>query len=319
MADHLRTECKTDQVSTGRYAPSPTGDLHVGNLRTAILAWLFARHAGSPLLLRIDDLDPATSSTEHEDRQLADLAELGISFDGETLRQSDQFGHYEQTIAALEASGATYPCFCSRREIREAASAPHGHLPHGAYPGTCRDLSSAARADRSRERPAALRVRADAQDLTFVDDVHGERTVQVDDFVIRRNDGVPAYNLASVVDDAHQEIGQVVRGDDLLEGTARQIWLREVLGLAPVRHAHVPLMVNAEGNRLAKRDGAVTWAELRDNGHAIDELRAELAASVGQSADAAADSMETLLKVFDPAAIPTTPTPWLGLDRPASS
>ncbi len=297
----------------GRYAPSPTGDLHVGNLRTAMLAWLFAHHDGATeLRLRIDDLDPATARLEHEHRQLADLDDLGITFTGDVLRQSERDEAYRHAIDRLHRHDLTYPCFCSRREIREAASAPHVHLPEGAYPGTCRDLSSTERARRAENRPAAVRLRADAVEVTFTDGVHGLTTTVVDDFVIQRNDGVPAYNLASVVDDATQNIEEVVRGDDLLDGTARQIHLRERLGLPAVRHGHVPLMVNDEGKRLAKRDGAVTLSDLRELGHDAAAVRAALAASIGLPADAAQAGLAALLPHFDPNALAIGPTVWSG-------
>lgn len=297
-------------MPVGRYAPSPTGDLHVGNLRTGMLAWLFAHHDDGPLRLRIDDLDPATARQEHERRQLADLEALDISFDGPPMRQSERMDAYGTAIAALEADGLTYPCFCSRREIREAASAPHVHLPDGAYPGTCRDLGAGERSRRAHDRPAALRIRADAIELSFTDRVHGPTTTVVDDFVIRRNDGVPAYNLASVVDDAGQGVEEVVRGDDLLDGTARQIHLRNLLGLPAVAHAHVPLMVNEDGVRLAKRDGAVTMTDLRELGWDAAAVRVALATSVGLPAKAATDGMPALLPHFDPTALNLGPTTW---------
>lgn len=298
-------------MAVGRYAPSPTGDLHVGNLRTALLAWLFARSSGDSLLLRIDDLDPQTSSIAHEQRQLADLAALDVTFSGSVLRQSEREHAYAQAIATLESSERTYSCFCSRREIREAASAPHTHLPEGAYPGTCSDLSSAERARRAELRPAALRVRAEGVQVAFEDRVYGSHEIVVDDFVIRRNDGVAAYNLASVVDDAAQGVAEVVRGADLLDGTPRQVWLREVLELPSVAHAHVPLMVNADGDRLAKRDGAVTRAELAARGWTDTALVARLLTSAGITSE----TLEAALSAFDPSAIHTEPTVWMVDDR----
>ncbi|RZV44543.1 MAG: tRNA glutamyl-Q(34) synthetase GluQRS [Acidimicrobiales bacterium] len=298
-------------VAVGRYAPSPTGDLHVGNLRTALLAWLFAHHDGDALLLRMDDLDPATSSLEHECRQLDDLAALGVTFDGPILRQSERTGAYGDAIGQLEDLDLTYPCFCSRREIREAASAPHVHLPDGAYPGTCAALSTAERAHKAESRPAALRVRAKGIEVSFTDRVYGPHEIVVDDFVVRRNDGVAAYNLASVVDDATQGVEEVVRGADLLDGTPRQIWLRDTLGLPPVEHAHVPLMVNAAGHRLAKRDGAVTRTELLDLGWTDAILVERLLLSVGITASTLTDATAT----FEPAALPTEPTVWSAEDR----
>ncbi|MGI9606559.1 MAG: tRNA glutamyl-Q(34) synthetase GluQRS [Acidimicrobiales bacterium] len=295
----------------GRFAPSPTGSLHVGNLRTALIAWLAAESTGSDLRLRIDDLDPATASVEHERAQLRDLAALGIEFDGDVLRQSTRSAAYRKAIDELRERGLLYTCYCSRREVREAAAAPHEHLPEGAYPGTCRDLDAGARQRRERERPGALRVRAELAEIEFHDGVHGPTRVMVDDFVVQRNDGVPAYNLATVVDDAHQGIEQVVRADDLLDGTGRQLWLIERLGLSRLAHAHVPLIVNDEGRRLAKRDGAVTLGELADLGWSPERVRTMLAASLGLCPPGLHVDIEDLAKGFSLDRIAPTPTVWV--------
>jgi glutamyl-tRNA synthetase len=227
---------------TGRFAPSPTGDLHLGNLRTALLAWLFARSAGGRFLMRMEDLDTSRVRPGVEERQLADLAAIGIDWDGPVVRQSERLDLYAQALGQLD----TYPCFCTRAEIREAPSAPHG--PVGAYPGTCRELTAAQRAEREAAgRPPALRVRAGGD---------------VDDFVVRRGDGAFAYNLAVVVDDADMGVDQVVRGADLADSTPRQAWLGRALGLPLPEYVHVPLVLGADGARLAKRHGAVTLREL---------------------------------------------------------
>ena len=217
----------------GRFAPSPTGDLHLGNLRTAVVAWLAARSRGDDFIVRMEDLDRHQSSIDIEGSQLRDLGALGIDWDGAVIRQSERFDRYEAAIAELADRGVVYECFCSRREIRgeiEAASqAPHG--PPGSYPGTCRDLTAGERADRHASgRPPALRLRTDGQVIEFHDRLHGIVSGLVDDVVLRRNDGVPAYNLAVVVDDEAQAVTEVVRGDDLLASTARQIHLQELLG-----------------------------------------------------------------------------------------
>jgi glutamyl-tRNA synthetase len=271
---------------TGRYAPSPTGPLHLGNLRTALLAWLFARSAGSRFLLRIEDLDTGRVRPEHEPRQLADLEAIGLDWDATPVRQSERTHLYAAALERLD----TYPCFCTRAEIREAASAPHGAPAEGAYPGRCRDLTARRRAEAERSgRPPALRVRAGGA---------------VDDFVVRRNDGAFAYNLAVVVDDADQGIEQVVRGADLAETTPRQVWLARALGLPVPDHRHVPLVLGPDGARLAKRHGAVTLAE-RDESPA--QVRGLLAASVGLAEPGAAPAMGELVERFDPAALPTEP------------
>jgi glutamyl-tRNA synthetase len=268
--------------TTGRFAPSPTGALHVGNLRTALVAWLAARSDGGRFLVRMEDLDRVTSSRVHAAGQLHDLAALGLDSDGEVVFQSERFDRYEAALATLGAAGLTYPCYCTRREIQEAASAPHQPVPDGAYPGTCRDLTRAQQAARAAgSRPPALRLRANGETVTFTDLVLGPVTGVVDDVVLRRNDGVPAYNLAVVIDDGAQGVTQVVRGDDLASSTPRQLHLARLLDLPAPQHAHVPLVLGGDGARLAKRHGAVTLADLRAAGHVPTTVLAHLATSLG--------------------------------------
>jgi glutamyl-tRNA synthetase len=285
----------------GRFAPSPTGDLHVGNLRTALLAWLFARSQSARFLMRVEDLDTGRVRPGLEARQLADLRAIGIDWDGPVVRQSERQELYAGALARLDAGGLLYRCWCTRAEIREAASAAHGPLPEGAYPGTCRELAAAQVAEREASgRPPAWRVRADDAAVTFTDRVCGPFTGAVDDFVVRRNDGVHAYNLAVVVDDGAQAIGEVVRGADLLESTPRQLWLGERLGLPAPGYAHVPLMLGPDGARLAKRHGAVTLAERAALGQSPADVRRELLAPFGLG-DCV--TMEELVNAFDPARI----------------
>jgi glutamyl-tRNA synthetase len=288
---------------TGRFAPSPTGDLHLGNLRTALLAWLFARSAGGRFLMRMEDLDQGRVRAGIEERQLADLAELGIDWDGPVVRQSERLPLYEQAIERLDEAGLLYPCFCTRAEIREAASAPHGPLPEGAYPGTCRELTAAERAEREAAgRPPALRVRACDARVEVEDALLGTLSGTVDDFVVRRGDGVPAYNLAVVVDDAAQGVDQVVRGADLADSTPRQAWLARTLGLTEPAYAHVPLVLGADGARLAKRHGPVT---LRDQPGAVLPLLARTLGLAGEDEHVTASD---LIGRFDPRRLPTAPT-----------
>ncbi|HMR49086.1 MAG TPA: tRNA glutamyl-Q(34) synthetase GluQRS [Arachnia sp.] len=263
-----------------RYAPSPTSDLHLGNLRTALAGWLAARRAGGRWLMRIEDLDVARvrAFAGGAERQLADLAALGLDFDGDPVFQSERQAAYREAIRAL--GERTYECYCTRREIAEAASAPHddGYRP---YPGTCRDLSSAERERRRRSRPAALRVRADGAVFRVRDAFAGEVEGTVDDFVLVRGDGQVAYNLAVVVDDLAMGITHVTRGVDLLSSAPRQAWLAAQLGGRPPGYAHAGLVTNRNGVRLAKRDGAVTLAELRAQGRKNDDVLAMLCASLG--------------------------------------
>lgn len=296
----------------GRFAPSPTGPLHLGNLRTALLAWLFARSAGARFLMRVEDLDTGRVRPRFEAEQLADLRAIGLDWDGAVVHQSERTAFYEAALERLAADGLVYRCWCTRTEIREAASAPHGPLPEGAYPGTCRDLTATEIATREASgRPPALRVRADEARVSFRDRVAGEVAGVVDDFVVRRNDGAFAYNLAVVVDDAEQGVGEVVRGADLLDSTPRQLWLGERLGLPAPAHAHVPLMLGPDGARLAKRHGAdqrlrrrCPLAERSALGESPDDVRAALAASIGLAAPGERRSMAELLERFDPAALP---------------
>lgn len=280
----------------GRFAPSPSADLHIGNLRTAVLAWLFARSTGRRFLMRVEDLDDRTHD-EVAHQQLADLAAIGVTWDDQPQWQSRQRDRYDAVIFRLADQGLAYECYCSRKDILSAPRAPHA--PEGAYPGICRELTDAERATkREAGRPPALRLRADTAEYTVTDLLHGSCTGVVDDFVLRRGDGVPAYNLAVVVDDAQSGIDQVVRGDDLLSSSPRQAYLANLLGYPQPVYAHVPLVVNAEGKRLAKRDGAVTLAEL-----GVPRAFGLITESLGWPAADMAD----LLKRFDPAGLPRVP------------
>jgi glutamyl-tRNA synthetase len=283
----------------GRYAPSPTGTLHLGNLRTAVLAWLFARSAGSRFLMRMEDLDTGRVRPGIAEEQLADLGAVGVDWDGEVVFQSQRLGLYADAIEQLQAAGRVYECFCTRAEIRDAASAAHGPLPEGAYPGTCLRLTEAELAEkRAMGRPPALRVRAEAERVAFTDRLHGAQEGVVDDFVIQRNDGAPAYNLAVVVDDAAQGVEEVVRGDDLLDSTPRQLFLARLLGVPAPQYAHVPLVLGPDGARLAKRHGGVT---LRDVPAA--QARAWMAETLGFDVDP---------ETFAPGLLPREPTIWRG-------
>jgi glutamyl-tRNA synthetase len=284
-------------VTAGRFAPSPSADLHIGNLRTAVLAWLFARSTGRRFLMRVDDLDDRTDA-DIARRQLDDLAAIGITWDEPTQWQTAHTAHYDSAIAALADRGLLYECYCSRKDVAQAPRAPHA--PQGAYPGTCRDLTDSERESRRAEidRPPALRLHTDAITHTVHDLLHGDYTGIVDDFVVRRGDGVPAYNLAVVVDDADQGIDQVVRGDDLLSSSPRQAYLARLLGHPEPTYAHVALVLNENGARLAKRDGAVTLAEI-----GVERALAQIAESLGWQAS----SVDEMLAQFDPARLPRRP------------
>ena len=297
-------------AATGRYAPSPTGELHLGNLRTALLAWLFARSAGARFLVRVEDLDVGRVREEFVGEQLDDLRSIGLEWDGEVVRQSDRTALYEEALEGLEADGRVFRCFCSRREVREAASAQHGELPEGFYPGTC--LALGERESRRRAEAGedfALRLRADGAEVTVRDRLHGERTDAVDDLVLRRRDGAWAYNLAVVVDDADQAVGEIVRGDDLLPSTAGQAHLCDLLGLERPAWAHVPLVLGPDGSRLAKRHGAVTLRDLEvEHGWDPTDAVGWMAASLGMAAEGERVAALDLVDRFDLDALPREPT-----------
>ena len=295
----------------GRFAPSPTGPLHVGNLRTALVSWLQTRAEGGDWLVRMEDLDRVTSSTAHEIAQLGALEALGMRPDGEVVRQSDRFDRYFAAVDELRRQGRVYDCFCTRREIREAAQAPHGDVPDAAYPGTCRSLTAG---DRQRHvdagRRPALRLRTDGERYDIDDLVAGRFSGAVDDVVLQRNDGVPAYNLAVVVDDAAQRVTDVVRGDDLLASTPRQRLLQDLLGLPAPRYAHVPLVLGADGQRLAKRHGAVTLDDLAARGVSAPRVLARLGASLGLCDPDDTVTADDLASRFELPAIPRQPWIW---------
>ncbi len=294
--------------SDGRFAPSPTGRLHLGNLRTALAAWLFAKADGGRFLLRFEDLMTSSVRDEHYRSQAEDLTALGLTWDGEPVRQSDRLDLYRDAISELVARDLVYPCYCSRKDVREATEAPNGLYRTRHYPGTCRDLTAAQRAGRAASgRPPALRFRSDGKTRSFTDLVAGPFSSELDDFVVQRGDGTPAYNLAATVDDAAQGVQLVVRADDLLDSTPRQLVLLDALGLPTPTHAHVPLVLNEAGDRLAKRDGAVTLEDRLALGQSALDVRSILAASLGLCGPDERPSLNELLDRFDAATLPRTP------------
>lgn len=300
-----------ERNADGRFAPSPTGPLHLGNLRTALLAWLFARSAGARFLVRIEDLDRSRVRDGIEEAQLADLRALGLDWDGPVLRQSERLDLYQEALARLDEYGLLYPCYCTRAEIRAAASAPHGISAADRYPGACRKLTKLERAEREAAgRPPALRVRSGEVRITFEDRLLGPQEHVTDDFVVRRNDGTPSYQLAVVVDDADQGIGEVVRGADLLDSTPRQLLLARWLGSEAPGYVHVPLVLGPDDQRLAKRHGAVTLAERAALGEGPHEVLGWMASSLRLAEPGETLSPEELLARFDPGELPKEPTVW---------
>jgi glutamyl-tRNA synthetase len=274
----------------GRYAPSPTGAIHVGNARTALAAWLSARSQGGSFVWRNEDLDTPRVVPGLAARQAADLAWLGLDWD-ESWTQSTRGAFYEEALAALAAAGWLFPCRLSRKDLATLASAPHGREGETVYPASLRPSDNALAPDwyaafRGEGKvDAALRFRVHDRPVRFTDRVQGEQEERVDqtvgDFVLKRRDGLYAYQLAVVVDDLAMGITEVVRGADLLASTARQIQLIEALGGTVPEYAHVPLVVSPTGEKLSKRDAGLTLEALRAGGMRPEELVGRLAASLG--------------------------------------
>ena len=268
-----------------------------------------ARQRDGGFIVRMEDLDRVTSSPVHEADQLASLSSIGLDWDGVVVRQSERFDLYREAIRRLQSRDLVYECYCTRREVRLAAEAPQGADPDGSYPGTCRDLTDDDRRSlQSAGRRPALRLMSDGREESFDDTFFGTYTGRVDDFVLQRNDGVPAYNLAVVVDDAAQGVTEVVRGDDLLASTPRQIVLHRLLDLPLPQYAHVPLVLAPDGSRLAKRHGAVTLADLAQRGCSPADVCARLAASLGIDTGGTGVLANEMIDLFDPHRVP--PAPW---------
>ena len=288
-----------------RLAPSPTGALHVGNVRTFLLNWLHVRAAQGTLLLRIDDLDGPRVKRGAEKAALEDLRWLGLDWDeGEgVLVQSERADVYDEALDRLVRAGVAYPCVCTRSEVESAASAPHG--PEGPrYPGTCRGrFASLEAAARETGRPAALRFVAPPGRVEFEDALFGPQafdpSLETGDFAVRKSNGTAAYQLATVVDDAASGVDLVVRGADLLPSTARQILLQRALGLPRPSTLHLPLVVGPDGRRLAKRHGDTTVHALRELGWSPEALVARVASTAGLCAADERLSPRDLLSRYD--------------------
>lgn len=289
-------------ADAGRYAPSPSGALHIGNLRTALIAWLAARSRGASFALRIEDLDRERCRPEHERSQLADLIALGLDWDGPVMRQSERLDEHRGAFERLRAVGRVYPCWCTRADVREAASAPHVSSGSRRYPGTCRELGDDERRRRSREtgREPAWRLDGRTERVSFHDSLRGACEGTVEDVVLWRADDAPSYNLAVVVDDDAQSVGEVVRGDDLIDSTATQIFLADALGVSRPAYLHVPLVLGPGGRRLAKRDGAVTLQQRLDGGETVAQIITWMARSAGLARSEEPATLDAMLSTFDP-------------------
>jgi glutamyl-tRNA synthetase len=293
----------------GRLAPSPTGAQHVGNARTYLIAWLSARSRNAELLLRIEDIDSPRIKAGATELILEDLRWLGLDWDGEPVVQTTRLPLYEAALAKLREQELVYPCTCSRTDVAEAASAPHGEHAAPAYPGTCAHRRSED-SESLGDRPYAWRFRA-THSPAFEDGFLGPTTVDLadlgGDFVVWKSAGTPAYQLAVVVDDADMGITEVVRGDDLVPSTPRQLLLYEALQVATPRFVHVPLVVGPDGRRLAKRHGDTRLVALRKAGVRAEDLIGLLAWSCGWLPKPDPVAAKDLLPLFRLSAIPREP------------
>jgi glutamyl-tRNA synthetase len=298
----LRREPNHDQEPVGRLAPSPTGVLHLGNARSFLLAWLSVRSAGGTLRMRVEDIDGPRVKPDAAAQAFEDIAWLGLDFDGEPLFQSKRLSIYADAVAHLMDEGLAYPCVCSRKEIEEAASAPHESWQDAVvYPGTCRDrFASLDEAKATTGKDPAVRFCVDVDSVPFEDGfLGGQEGLIRGDFVIQKRDGGPAYQLAVVIDDADTGIGEVLRGDDLLVSTPRQLLLYEALGRTPPGFLHVPLVVGEDGRRLAKRHGDTSLRRFREAGVPTETVVGYLAWLCGFRSEPEACAASELLEGFD--------------------
>ena len=296
-------------VSVGRLAPSPTGRLHLGHARSFLIAWWHARSRGGRILLRLEDLDIERVKPGMVEAVIEDLRWLGLDWDGDPYVQSSGLGEINAAATSLVDRGLAYPCICTRKEVHAALSAPHGESTETIYPGTCRGkFKSLAAAERASGRPAALRFAVPDQLVRIEDGIQGIREIDVatsiGDFPILRRLGMPAYQLAVVVDDARQGVTEIVRGADLLESCARQWLLQDALGFAHPHWWHVPLVTDASGRRLAKRSDDVSLARLRAAGADPQRIVAWIARSVGIDAPVRVRA-EKLVAHFDITRLPS--------------
>lgn len=295
-------------MTAGRYAPSPSGRMHLGNLLCCLLAWLSAKSKGGQVLLRIEDLDAARCPRRYADAIVDDLAWLGLAADGPQppVYQSERAAVYQQFYDKLAAKGLVYPCFCSRSQLH-AASAPHRSDGQVVYPGTCRGLTPEEIAEKARRKAPAWRVRVLDEEIAFTDGHLGPYAENLardcGDFYLRRADGVFAYQLAVVVDDALMGVTEVVRGADLLSSTPRQLWLYRELGLQAPQFYHLPLLLDHEGRRLSKRDGDQSLENLRAR-YTPQEIVGRLAFACGLQDAPRPAAPQDLVGAFDWARVP---------------
>jgi glutamyl-tRNA synthetase len=294
----------------GRLAPSPTGAQHLGNARTYLIAWLSARRAGGQILLRLEDIDSPRVKSGAAQQALQDLRWLGLDWDGEPVIQSTRMRRYADALRILRSRELVYPCICTRTDVQRAASAPHLEHEGPAYPGTCAHRR-AGDASGLANGPCAWRFRLPAHTRPFADVFRGPIEIDLHrcggDFVVWKSAGTPAYQLAVVVDDASMGVTEVLRGDDLISSTPRQLLLYEALDLTSPRFIHVPLVIGEDGRRLAKRHGDTRLSTMRQAGVRSEMVLGWLGWSCGWLPKIEAISIKELLSIFRLESIPREP------------
>ena len=299
--------CVNDGRELGRFAPTPSGRMHLGNVFSGLLAWLSARSLGGEMLLRIEDLDTLRCSAENAGLVREDLRWLGLDWDSEQPPQSTRSGYYEQILRRLGEAGEVYPCWCTRGDLKNAPNAPHASDGHPIYPGTCRDMTDEERRARSARRAPLWRLRVPNETMRFTDGHYGayeeDLARECGDFILRRADGVFAYQLAVTADDIAAGVTQVVRGRDLLSSTPRQLYIYRLLGAQPPKYWHVPLLTAPDGRRLSKRDRDLDLGVLRER-YSAPELIGALAHAAGLLDRAEPCTPGELVPLFDWKKIP---------------
>ena len=290
------------EKTVGRFAPTPSGRMHLGNLYSALLAWLFVRSEGGEMLLRIEDLDTLRCTEENAEILRDDLRWLGLDWDREMPPQRSRSAYYEEILRRLGEAGEVFPCWCTRGDLKNAPNAPHASDGHPIYPGTCRRLSVEEREARLAKKAAIARLAVPNEVISFTDGNYGRYEENLKRecgaFILRRADGVFAYQLAVVADDIDGGVNEVVRGRDLLSSTPRQLYLYRLLGAEPPRYFHVPLLTAPDGRRLSKRDDDLDMGALRKK-YTPEEIVGALAYAAGQTEKNEPCSARELIEIFD--------------------
>ncbi len=304
------------QPVIGRFAPTPSGRLHLGNVLCAMVAYLSARSQGGRFLLRIEDLDIPRCPASLSRAAIDDLTALGFTWDKEPLYQSQRSDIYRRALQYLTEQGHTYPCFCTRAQLH-ASIAPNLGDTVVVYPGTCRNLTGEEAAERAKTRTPAIRLRVPEEEITFTDRLYGVQKENLardcGDFILQRSDGLYGYQLAVVVDDALSGVTEVVRGRDILSATPRQIYLQRLLGYDTPAYLHIPLLMDGDGRRLAKRDRDMDMTALLKR-FTPEEILGRLAYAAGLQQEIRPAALEALIPLYDPAKLPREDLRLKGVD-----